>query len=311
MLVYTETEQGKFKASAFELISYAKASSNNVIAVAFNIENTDELYRYGASKVVLINDDRLRQFNAKAYACVLKQVSEKEGDSQVLLSSSVCCKTLSPFLSIELNAAILPMVTSLQEGGKFSKVLFSSKAMGKIHTEEANKIIILSNNSFGARESAVEGVKETFTPSLDESLFKGVKVLESIKSTGKVSISDAKIIVSGGRGLKGSENWAILEELADSLNAALGCTKPVSDMGWRPHEEHIGQTGKTVSCNIYIAVGISGAIQHLAGVNSCKKKIVINTDCEAPFFKAADYGIVGDAFEVVPKLTALLKERIK
>jgi len=185
---------------------------------------------------------------------------------------------------------------------------FSNKAIAHVVLKSDTKILNLAKNSFGLKENAVEGSMESFSPQVDDAVFEEIKRVKVEKATGKVPLSDAEIIVSGGRGLKGPENWGMIEELAEVLGAATACSKPVADMGWRPHSEHVGQTGKQVAPNLYIAIGISGAIQHLAGVNSSKNILVINIDPEAPFFKAADYGVVGDAFEVVPKLIEKLKE---
>ena len=182
---------------------------------------------------------------------------------------------------------------------------FTNKAFNYVNLSEKINLISLSNNSYGVMENPKKMEIENFSSSLEKS---SLKIQKIEKITGKVTIADADVVVSGGRGLKGPENWSLVENLADVLGAATACSKPVSDMGWRPHSEHVGQTGKPVATNLYIAIGISGAIQHLAGINSSKVKVVINNDPEAPFFKAADYGIVGDAFEVVPKLTEKLKE---
>ena len=190
---------------------------------------------------------------------------------------------------------------------KVKRTAFTNKAFNHTEISTDVKIIGLSKNSFGLKEAQKDATEASFDPSLDDSQFK-VEVQSVDKVKDKVTIADAEIVVSGGRGLKGPENWGMIEEMADILGAATACSKPVSDMGWRPHSEHVGQTGKPVASNLYIAVGISGAIQHLAGINASKTKVVINTDPEAPFFKAADYGIVGDAFEVVPKLNEKLKE---
>ena len=314
VLVYTETENGKIKKIAFELASYAKEVANmmstTVTAVAVNAESSSELAKYGVDKVLMVKDDKLNKFNAKAYADILKQAAEKEGSKVVVLSSSADSKFLSSILAVNLDAGYASNVVALPESTspfKVKRTAFTNKAFNFTEINTDVKIIGLSKNSFGAKESQGVASEEAFSPSLNDSDF-SVKVESVEKASGKVTIADADIVVSGGRGLKGPENWHLIENLAEVLGAATACSKPVSDMGWRPHSEHVGQTGKPVASNLYVAVGISGAIQHLAGINASKVKVVINNDPEAPFFKAADYGIVGDAFEIVPKLTEKLKE---
>jgi electron transfer flavoprotein alpha subunit len=252
----------------------------------------------------------LGNFNAEAYADVLKQAAEKEGSKVVILSQSANSKYVAPLLAVHLNAGYASNVVGLPESADpftVKRTAFTNKAFTHTKIDTNIKIIGLSNNSFGLKENQGNATAEEFSPTLSEADF-SVKVLNVDKAKDKVTIADADIVVSGGRGLKGGENWGMIEDLADTLGAALACSKPVSDMGWRPHSEHVGQTGKPVAANLYIAIGISGAIQHLAGVNASKVKVVINNDPEAPFFKAADYGVVGDAFEIVPKLTEKLKE---
>ena len=314
VLVYTESEKGKFKKSAFEVASYAykvaQDLGTSVTAVAFNANDEASLGNYGVSKVLKISNDQLGTFNAKAYADALTQAAEAEGAKVIILSSSADTKFLAPILTAKLSAGYVPNVVAAPDSTSpfvVKRTAFSNK--GFAHTEISSdiKIIGVSNNAYGVMENNVSAAVEDFNPSLGDADFT-TKSVEVDKVAGKVSIADADIVVSGGRGLKGPENWGMIEELADVLGAATACSKPVSDLGWRPHGEHVGQTGKPVASNLYIAIGISGAIQHLAGVSSSKTKVVINNDPEAPFFKAADYGIVGDAFEVVPKLIEKLKE---
>ncbi|MBU3821973.1 electron transfer flavoprotein subunit alpha/FixB family protein [Flavobacteriaceae bacterium XHP0103] len=311
VLVYTESEQGKFKKVAFEVASYAKAVADqlgtSVTAVAVNVEDTSALANYGVDKVLSVKNPVLDVFNAKVYADVIKQAADKESSQVVILSSSANSKYLAPLLAVHLNAGYASNVVALPSNTSpftVKRTAFTNKAFEFMQINTAIKIIGLSNNSFGLVESSGNATSEAFSPSITES---GIKVESVDKVTGKVAIADADIVVSGGRGLKGPENWGMIEELADVLGAATACSKPVSDMGWRPHGEHVGQTGKPVAANLYIAIGISGAIQHLAGINASKVKVVINIDPEAPFFKAADYGVVGDAFEVVPNLIEKLK----
>jgi electron transfer flavoprotein alpha subunit len=252
----------------------------------------------------------LATFNAKAYAETLAQAAKAEDTKVIILSSSADTKFLAPILTAKLTAGYVPNVVEAPESTSpfvVKRTAFSNKGFAFTEISSEIKIIGVSNNAFGVMENNVSASVEDFAPSLNEDAF-SVKSAEVDRVTGKVTIADADIVVSGGRGLKGPENWGMVEELADVLGAATACSKPVSDMGWRPHSEHVGQTGKPVASNLYIAIGISGAIQHLAGVSSSKVKVVINNDPEAPFFKAADYGIVGDAFEVVPELIEKLKE---
>ncbi len=311
VLVYTESENGKFKKAALEVVSYAKAVADQmgttVTAVAINADNSDSLGAYGTSKVLSVKDESLNKFNAKKYAAVIEQAAKNESTKVVVLSSSADSKYLAPLLAVGLDAGYVSNVVEAPSSTSpftVKRTAFTNKAFANTEINTDVKIVGLSNNSFGIIEAGGSASVEDFSPSIPDS---GVSVESVDKATDKVSIADAEIVVSGGRGLKGPENWGMIEELADVLGAATACSKPVSDLGWRPHSEHVGQTGKPVASNLYIAVGISGAIQHLAGINASKVKVVINTDPEAPFFKAADYGVVGDAFEVVPTLIEKLK----
>ncbi len=314
VLVYTESENGKFKKSAFEVASYAaevaKQLGTIAIAVSFNANENETLGDYGITKVLRIADDSLKTFNAKAYSQTLFQAAKQESATTIIVSSSADTKYMAPMLAASLNAGYVPNVVAAPESTEpftVKRTAFSNKGFAhtQIHTEY--KVIGVSNNAFGLVENKSDIAIEDFSTTLEDSAF-ATKSVEIDKVLGKATIADAEIVVSAGRGLKGPENWGMIEELADILGAATACSKPVSDLGWRPHGEHVGQTGKPVASNLYIAIGISGAIQHLAGVSSSKTKVVINTDPEAPFFKAADYGIVGDAFEVVPALIEKLKE---
>ncbi|UOB18860.1 electron transfer flavoprotein subunit alpha/FixB family protein [Abyssalbus ytuae] len=314
VLVYTETENGKFKKTAFEVASYAKEVAammgTSVTAIAINAENATELGSYGVDKVLMVKNEKLNTFNAKAYADTLKQAADKEQAKVIIVSSSADSKFMAPILAVKLNAGYASNVVSLPESTspfKVKRTAFSNKAFNITEITTDVKLVGVSKNSFGLKENTATASEEAFAPELNNDDFT-IKVESVDKATGKVTIADADIVVSGGRGLKGPENWNMIENLAEVLGAATACSKPVSDMGWRPHSEHVGQTGKPVASNLYIAIGISGAIQHLAGINASKVKVVINNDPEAPFFKAADYGVVGDAFEVVPRLTEKLKE---
>ncbi|GAB1856707.1 electron transfer flavoprotein subunit alpha/FixB family protein [Flavobacteriaceae bacterium MHTCC 0001] len=311
VLVYTESEQNKLKKAAFEVASYAKSVADQlgttVTAVVINIDDTSALGNYGVDKVLKVSNPDLDSFNAKAYAAILKQAAEAESAQAVILSSSADSKYVAPLLAVGLNAGYASNVVAAPSSiSPFTvkRSAFTNKAFEITEITSDIKIIGVSNNAFGLVENSASASTEDFSPSIPDL---GIKVESVDKATDKVTIADAEIVVSAGRGLKGPENWGMVEELADVLGAATACSKPVSDLGWRPHGEHVGQTGKPVASNLYIAIGISGAIQHLAGINASKVKVVINTDPEAPFFKAADYGVVGDAFEVVPQLIEKLK----
>ncbi|WP_027137708.1 electron transfer flavoprotein subunit alpha/FixB family protein [Gaetbulibacter saemankumensis] len=311
VLVYTESEQGKLKKVAFEVASYAKAVANllgtTVTAITINTEDTSELGAYGVDKILNVTNEQLNTFCATSYAEAIKQAAQKEASKVVVLSSSANSKYLAPLVAVSLNAGYVSNVIEAPSNTApftVKRTAFTNKAFEQTAINTEVKILGVSNNAFGLVEHNGAAAVESFSPEISES---GVKVESVDKASNKVSIADADIVVSGGRGLKGPENWGMIEELADVLGAATACSKPVSDLGWRPHGEHVGQTGKPVAANLYIAIGISGAIQHLAGINASKVKVVINTDSEAPFFKAADYGVVGDAFEVVPQLIEKLK----
>ncbi|RIA10723.1 electron transfer flavoprotein alpha subunit apoprotein [Flavobacteriaceae bacterium MAR_2010_72] len=311
VLVYTESDNGTFKKVALEVASYGKAVADQLgttlTAVTINAKDTSILGNHGVDKVLNVTNSKLETFNANAYAEVIKQAAEKEGTKVIIVSSSADSKYLAPLLAVGLNAGYASNVVEAPSSTSpftVKRTAFTNKAFNITSIDTDVKLIGLSKNAFGLKEHSASATVEDFSPSIPDN---GVHVDAVDKVTGKVTIADAEIVVSGGRGLKGPENWGMLEELAQVLGAATACSKPVSDLGWRPHSEHVGQTGKPVASNLYIAIGISGAIQHLAGINASKVKVVINTDPEAPFFKAADYGVVGDAFEVVPKLTEKLK----
>ena len=308
VLIYTESNDGKFKKVAFEIASYAKKVADmlgtTVTAVSINATENAALSAYGVSKVLKVNNDKLTAFSAKAYADVIKQAAEKEGAKVVIVASTTDSLHVAPLVAVNLNAGFASNVIEAPISVapfQVKRNAFSNKAFNISEIATDVKVLGISKNSFGLVENATSLTEEDFSPALSDADF-GVKVTNSEKTTGKVTIADAEIVVSAGRGLKGPENWGMIEELASVLGAATACSKPVSDIGWRPHGEHVGQTGKPVAANLYIAVGISGAIQHIAGINSSKVKVVINTDAEAPFFKVADYVVVCDAFDVVPKL---------
>ena len=299
ILVYTEYNNGQFSKKSLEALSYAKALSDKVVALAINAGDATDLQNYGAEKILTVTSDKLTHFSVKNYVALLLQVVQKEQVTTILLPSSANTRYLAPVLAVKRGGAYLSNVSSLPKNGKVQKVVFSSKAIAWVPLQ-AKQVITLAGNATEIKQAPVQAVVEAFTPELSED---NIKEVGTEKFTNKVSIEEASIVVSGGRGMQTPDNWYLVEDLADALGAATACTKPVSDMGWRPHSEHIGQTGKPLSCDLYIALGVSGAIQHIAGVNASKVKVVINSDPEAPFFKAADYGIVGDLFEIVPRLT--------
>ncbi len=317
VLVYVENAEGKFKKSTFEVVSYAKAIAallnTDLIAVSIGTVAHDELSvlgRYGASRILNISDEKLKTFVNQAYASVISEAAEKEAADVVVLANSFSGKGLAPRIAVKLKAGLADSAVALPEIANNNltvrKTAFSGKAFALVELNSAKKVIALNPNSYQLAEAPAEGKIEDFQPQIKDSDLR-IKVTNVVRATDKIALPDAELVVSAGRGLKGPENWKIIEDLAEALGAATACSKPVSDAGWRPHEEHVGQTGIAVSPNLYIAIGISGAIQHLAGVSSSKTIVVINKDPEAPFFKVADYGIVGDAFEVVPKLTEAIK----
>lgn len=314
VLIYTEFAEGKFKKVALELASYAKKVAESLgttlTAVTVNAGDVSELGKYGVDKVLKVTDSKLDKFNAKAYADVVKQAAQKEGSKVVVLSSTTDSLYLAPIVAVGLDAGYASNVVALPVSTSPFQVkrnAFSSKGFTVTELTSDVKVLALAKNSFGLAEASAAAATEDFAVSLNDADF-NIHIQSQEKASGQVSIADAEIVVSGGRGLKGPENWGMIEELAGVLGAATACSKPVSDLDWRPHSEHVGQTGKPVASNLYIAVGISGAIQHIAGINASKVKVVINTDPEAPFFKVADYGIVGDAFQILPELTKKLKE---
>ncbi|MGB5980525.1 MAG: electron transfer flavoprotein subunit alpha/FixB family protein [Nonlabens sp.] len=313
VLVYTESENGKFKKTAYEVASYAKGIADmmgtDVAAIAFHAADAGELGTHGVNRLHNVTEGNLEKFNASAYAKAIAEAAKAEGAKVVIISSSADSKYLGSLLSVHMQAGYVSNVTELpssRDPFTVKRHVFTNKAYANTSISTDVKLIGLSKNAYGLKENPTDCEVKSFSPSLSDSDFK-VEVKSVDKATDKVTIADAEIVVSAGRGMKGPENWHMIEDLAETLGAATACSKPVSDMGWRPHGEHVGQTGKPVASNLYIAIGISGAIQHLAGINSSKIKVVINTDPEAPFFKAADYGVVGDAFEVVPALTEKLK----
>ena len=313
VLVYIESENNQFKKSSYEALSYGKALADNigetVCGVVVNCSDTESLNAYGADKIININSPDLSEFSSKKYAHALVEAMKSVNSKIIILSSSPNSKYLGAHLSGITDSSFVSNVVELPESINpfiVKRTCFTNKAFSLTELTSEIKIISITSNSFGI-------VEKPSNPKNEKIEIKGIttnqKILNIEKESGSVTIADADIVVSAGRGLKGPENWGMIESLAKILGAATACSKPVSDMGWRPHSEHVGQTGKPVSSNLYIAIGISGAIQHLAGINSSKVKVVINNDPEAPFFKAADYGVVGDAFEIVPALIDKLNNR--
>lgn len=315
VLVYTENWDGKFKKLSYELVSYATelAKNLNTTSVALSIGNVEKseletLGNYGVSKIITVNNDILNHLDNKNYSSVINQVAEKEDAKVILFANNNTGKAIAPRLSAKLKAGLISGVESLPvslEPFTIRKKVFTGKAFANVVVKSDIKILTLFQNAFGVIENSNNAVIEEFTPNISES---AIKVEEVNKVTGKILLQDAEIVVSGGRGMKSADNWNIIEELADVLGAATACSRPVSDEGWRPHSEHVGQTGKIVAPNLYFALGISGAIQHLGGVSSSKCIVAINTDKEAPIFEAADYGIIGDVNKVVPELISAIKE---
>ncbi|GJM30242.1 MAG: electron transfer flavoprotein subunit alpha [Cyclobacteriaceae bacterium] len=312
VLVFVEGDNGKIKQSSQEAVSYAAAMQQSpVVAVALGSYSQDELAalgRNGADKVLHASDQQLDQGVIQAYASVLSLAMDSTGASTMVLARSSLADAVAARVSVMINGSLASNVIELpdqSDGFRVKRSIYTGKAFELVELLAARRVLTVKKNSVQLKEDGPSAAVEVFNPELNQEDFKA-SITATEKATGEVLLPEADIVVSGGRGLKGPENWYLIEELAAALGAATGCSKPVSDMEWRPHHEHVGQTGIKVSPSLYIAIGISGAIQHLAGVNSSKVIVVINKDPEAPFFKAADYGIVGDAFDVVPKLTAAI-----
>ena len=316
VLVYTENWDGKFKKISFELVSYASSVAEmlktKVTAVSIGRTNDDELKKlgnYGAEKVINIVNDRLVSLDNQVYTKIITDFALQEGSEVIILSNNISGKALAPRLSVRLKAGLGTGVSRLPvklEPFTVYKRAYSGNAFAHIIIRSDIKILTLAQNSYDLIERPTGVVPETVEIAIDESLLK-TTVIDTQKQAGKIVLTDADIVVSGGRGMKSPDNWAPLVELASLLNGATACSRPVSDEGWRPHEEHTGQTGKIIAPNLYIAAGISGATQHLAGISSSKYIVAINTDKDAPIFEAAQYGIIGDAMKVLPKLVDAVK----
>ena len=317
VLVYTESWDGKFKKSTYEAVSYAAevAKKMNAGVAAISIGNVSaedlaSLGKYGPTKVLNVKADKSGTFQPAAFAAIIAEAATKMGAKSIIISHTYTGKAVAPRLAVRLKAGSVTGVVQLPSSISpltVRKKCYSNKGFTDVTISTAVSIIAITPNSYQVNTgSAIAAVEDfAFTP---DATLSTLTCKETKKASGKVVLTEAGIVVSGGRGLKGPENWGMVEELAGLLGAATACSKPVADINWRPHSEHVGQTGITIGPDLYIAIGISGAIQHLAGVSSSKVIVVINTDKEAPFFKAADYGIVGDAFEVVPRFIEAIKK---
>lgn len=310
-LAFIETDEGTVKKSSLEAVSYAHAVSGEVTAIVFGaVDSMDSIGAAGANKVLHVQDEKLAAPNIMAYSSAIAEAMNQEGSDLLVLAKSSLGDPVSARVAIKVDAALASNVSELPDtsgGYMVKKSIYTGKAFALTSLEGNKKIISIKKNAISIKEDGGSADVVAFSPTLNDSDFT-VTTTKTEKAEGDILLPEADIVVSGGRGLKGPENWGMVEDLAKALGAATGCSKPVSDMDWRPHHEHVGQTGIKVSPSLYIAIGISGAIQHLAGVNSSKYILVINKDSEAPFFKAADYGVVGDAFDVVPKLTEAIKK---
>jgi electron transfer flavoprotein alpha subunit len=314
VLVYTEIAKGKIKKSSLEAVNYgsriATQLNTSVTAVIVGDADVAELGKAGAKKVLKLKNDKLTSLDGMYLTAAIEQAATAENATVIIFSHDFTGKEIAPRLAAKLKAGIVagavdnPTISG--DALTVKKNVFSGKATAVYAINSAKKIISLLPNSFPVE--LTEGTAEVadFAVNLD-AVNSPIKVKEVKKVTTELNLPDAELVVSAGRGLKGPENWGMIEELAKELGAATACSRPVADMHWRPHHEHVGQTGVAIRPNLYIAIGISGAIQHLAGVNGSKTIVVINSDKEAPFFKSADYGIVGDAFDIVPKLVAAVK----
>jgi electron transfer flavoprotein alpha subunit len=316
VLIYTENREGKFGKSTMELVSYAVriAKDTNTSAIAISIGNVakEELLRlgqYGVTKVLTVSGDSVISRDDQTYSGIIAQSARQMQATFVLMANNFTGKALAPRVAIKLEAGLASGILGLPTSYapfSFRKKLYSGKAFGTVVIETPVKVLTLAQNSFGLTESPAELAIEEISPAIDAGSIR-TKVISTEKVTGKILLTEADIVVSGGRGMKSPDNWGPLEELAGLLGAATACSRPVSDEGWRSHTEHVGQTGKVVAPNLYIALGISGAIQHLAGVSSSKFIVAVNKDADAPVFSAADYGIVGDLQQVLPDLVQAVK----
>ncbi|TAE71049.1 MAG: electron transfer flavoprotein subunit alpha/FixB family protein [Bacteroidetes bacterium] len=317
VIVFIEVADKEIRGSSLEAVGYgaelAKMTNSTAVALVLGNEASAEqiakIGNYGISKVLHAQDSRLDVGNIQAYSNAIVQALDKENANTLIYAKSSLGDAIAARVAAEKKASFgtnIVELPNLSNGFVVKKAVFTGKAFQYIALNRENKILAIKKGAFAVQMTDDKANVESFSPNLSDKDF-AVKITKTDKVTGELLLPEADLVVSGGRGLKGPENWGVILDLAKALNAATGCSKPVSDLDWRPHHEHVGQTGVKVSPNLYIAVGISGAIQHLAGVSSSKCIVVINKDAEAPFFKAADYGIVGDAFEILPKLTKALQ----
>lgn len=316
VLVFTEASNGKIKKSSLEAVTYgskiAGLLGTQAVAVNFNASGADlsELGKYGASKVILGKNSALSNFDSQVFAAAIAEVAASVGATVIVTVNDSTGKAVAPRISARLKAGLVAGATNIPETGggfKVTKNVFSGKAKAQYNIVSATKVLSLMPNSVQPVASGSSVIVEEVNLAIGVTAKTTVKEVKRA-ATDKVALPEAELVVSAGRGLKGPENWGMVEDMANILGAATACSRPVADIGWRPHHEHVGQTGLAVRPNLYIAIGISGAIQHLAGVNQSKTIVVINKDPEAPFFKAADYGVVGDAFEVIPRLNEAFKK---
>ncbi|MEL7119141.1 MAG: electron transfer flavoprotein subunit alpha/FixB family protein [Bacteroidota bacterium] len=314
VLVFVEHQNGVFKKAAFEAVTYGRKTADvlGVDCAALVLgaaEGAGELGIYGANRVIHLADETLNVLDSQVYTKVVASVAEQLGASVIIAMHTSSGKSLVGRLSARMGAASVSGAISIPEasdaGLKVKKNVFSGKAIATYELTSPVKIISAMGNSVQPEQVGAAVSTESLDVEIPASK---IKVKEVNRITGTTPLPEAELVVSGGRGLKGPENWGVLQELADALGATTACSRPVSDADWRPHHEHVGQTGIAIRPNLYIAMGISGAIQHLAGVSSSKTIVVINKDPEAPFFKAADYGVVGDLFDVAPRLTEAIKK---
>lgn len=314
ILIYLDQSEGQLKKSSFEAASYGAkiaemtGTSTEALVIGKSSDNLASLGEYGIKKVHHVTDESLNHLDAQQFTAIIADLAGSIGANFIVLSNNVSGKALGPRLSARLKAGLVAGAVTLPDlsnGCVVKKGVFSGKAFANISVNTATKIIALTPNAYTPVKTSGTAEVVNYTPAIQPAK---VKLVSTNTVKGQVPLSEAEIVVSGGRGLKGPENWGMIEELAHLLGAATACSRPVADAHWRPHHEHVGQTGGSIAPNLYFAVGISGAIQHLAGVNRSKTIVVINKDPEAPFFKAADYGIVGDAFEVMPKIIDAVKK---
>lgn len=316
VIAFAKNWNGKFKNSTYELVSYTKKIADQLntklIVVSIgevNNEDLKSLEKYGAERLISVNDPQMNILTSRVYAQVISEIAEKEGANIIVLSDNNSGKAIAPRISVKMKAGMVAAVQELPvslDPFIVKKRVFSGKAFAHVQIDSPVKVLTIAKNCFGVLENQVDCLIEEFEPEVSKDLYK-IQVLEEEEQKNKVILSDADIVVSAGRGMRSPDNWGVVEELAEVLGAGTACSRPVSDEGWRGHEEHVGQTGKVIAPNLYFAAGISGAIQHVAGISRSKCIVAINTDPEAPIFGVADYGIIGDVMEVLPKLTEAIR----